>query len=102
MSKAIATRESSLTQKGSRFSIRASMIQKKIIAQAARIRDVTISEFVLEQSLSAAQQVVADQAQFTLSGKQWREFCDALDSRPKSVRALRKLMTKPGLLDADR
>jgi uncharacterized protein (DUF1778 family) len=51
-------------QKASRFSIRASATQKKVIAEAARIKDTTISDVVLEQSLTAAHQVIADQVQF--------------------------------------
>jgi uncharacterized protein (DUF1778 family) len=102
MSKAIETRRQSTTPKGSRFSIRASAVQKKVIAQAARIKEVTMSEFVLEQSLAAAQQVIADQAQFTLPKKQWREFCAMLDAPPKSVPALGRLLKKRGLFDAQR
>lgn len=90
------------TQKASRFSIRASATQKRVIAAAARIKDTTISDFVLEQSLTAAHQVIADQVQFTLPKKQWKEFCDALDGPPKTIPALRKLLTKPGLFDANR
>jgi uncharacterized protein (DUF1778 family) len=86
----------------SRFSIRASAVQKRLIAQAARINEVTMSEFVLEQSLAAAQQVIADQAQFTLPRKQWKQFCAALDAKPKSIPALRRLLTKPGLFDGQR
>jgi uncharacterized protein (DUF1778 family) len=91
-----------LTQKVSRFSIRASATQKRVIAEAARIKDTTISDFVLEQSLTAAQQVIADQVQFRLPPKQWREFCEALDAPPKRIPALRRLLTKPGLFDARR
>ena len=87
-------------QKASRFSIRVSATQKRVIAEAARIKDTTISDFVLEQSLTAAQQVIADQVQFRLPRKQWKEFCDALDAPPKSISALRKLLNKPGLFDA--
>lgn len=90
------------TQKASRFSIRVSATQKKVIAEAARIKDTTISDFVLEQSLTAAQQVIADQVQFRLSRKQWKKFCDALDAPPKAIPALHKLLKKPGLLDAKR
>ena len=60
MTKANAMRNAS-TQKASRFSIRASAAQKRVLAEAARIKDTTISDFVLEQSLTAAQQVIADQ-----------------------------------------
>ena len=100
MAKATTTRKSATTQKESRFSIRASAVQKKVIAQAARIKETTISEFVLEQSLLAARQVIADQAQFTLPKKQWTAFCAALDAKPRSVPALRRLLTKPGIFDA--
>src|ERR1044071_979672 len=48
MSKANTVRKAS-TQKVSRFSIRASATQKKVIAEAARIKDTTISDFVLAQ-----------------------------------------------------
>lgn len=101
MAKTNAVRRSS-TQKASRFSIRASATQKKVIAEAARLKDTTISDFVLEQSLTAAQQVIADQVQFTLPKKQWKEFCDALDAPPKAIPALRKLLNKSGLFDASR
>src|ERR1041384_1773979 len=90
------------TQKASRFSIRASATQKRIIAEAARIKDTTISDFVLEQSLTAAQHVIADQVHFRLPRKQWKKFCDALDAPPKTIPALRRLLNKPGLFDAKR
>ena len=89
-------------QKASRFSIRASATQKRIIAEAARIRDTTISDFVLEQSLTAAQQVIADQVQFSLPIKQWKKFCEALDAPPRTIPALRRLLNKPGPFDANR
>lgn len=98
---ATAPRKSS-TQKGTRFSIRVSAAQKKVIAQAARIKETTMSDFVLEQSLVAAQQVLADQALFTLPKKQWNAFCAALDAPPKSITALRQLLTRPGVFDARR
>ncbi len=102
MAKATTMRKASASQKASRFSIRASAIQKRVIAEAARIKETTISDFVLEQSLTAAQHVIADQVQFTLPKKQWKEFCEALDAQPKPIPALRRLLTKPGLFDAHR
>ncbi len=101
MARADTVRKTS-TQKASRFSIRASATQKRVIAEAARIKDTTISDFVLEQSLTAAQQVIADQVQFRLPQKQWKEVCDALDAPPKTIPALRRLLTKPGLFDGNR
>ncbi len=95
-----ATSKSPMPQKEARFSIRASAVQKRVIAQAARIKEKTMSEFVLEQSFLAAQQVIADHAHFTLPEKQWNAFCAALDAPPKSVPQLRRLLTQPGVFDA--
>jgi uncharacterized protein (DUF1778 family) len=53
-----------------------------------------LSNFVLDQSLTAAH--------FKLPKKQWKEFCNALDAPPKTITALRRLLTKPGLFDASR
>lgn len=96
------TMQQGSNHKASRFSIRASATQKRVIAEAARIKDTTISDFVLEQSLTAAQQVIADQAHFRLPKKQWKAFCEALDAPPKAIPVLRRLLTKPGLFDANR
>ena len=74
------------------FTIRASTTQKRIIADAARIKGTTIGEFVLEHSLPAARQIIADQVQFSMPQKRWREFCEALDAPPKTIPALRKLL----------
>jgi uncharacterized protein (DUF1778 family) len=90
------TRRKASTQKASRFSVRASATQKKVIAEAARI--TTISDFVLEQSLTAAQHVIADQVHFKLLKKQWKQFCEALDAPPKKIPALRRFLTKQGYL----
>ena len=90
------------TQKSSRLSIRVSATQKRVIAEAARIEVTTISNFVLEQSLKAAHQVLADQMQLRLPKKRWKEFCDALDAPPKTIPALRRLLTKSDLFNVNR
>jgi uncharacterized protein (DUF1778 family) len=100
MTKGKAVRKSSSVQKGARFSIRASTVEKKVIAQAARIKQITMSEFVLEQALLAARQLIAEETHFSLPPKQWKAFCAALDAPPKSIPALRRLLTKPGVFDA--
>lgn len=101
MAKANTIRKRS-TQKALRFSISVSAAQKRVIAEAARIKDTTISDFVLEQSLTVAHQVIADQVQFRLPKKQWKQFCDALDAPPKTIPALRRLLNKTALFDSNR
>ena len=54
-------------------------------------------QFQVEHALSAAQKVLADQVQFSLSPERWDDFCAALDAPPKVIPALRKLLKKPGV-----
>jgi uncharacterized protein (DUF1778 family) len=54
---------------------------------------------MIEHAFNAAQQVLADQANFYLSPKKWAEFCAALDAPPKELPRLRKLLTEPSLFD---
>lgn len=42
----------------------------------------------------------ADQVQFDLPEDRWQAFCDALDTPPKDIPALRKLLTEPSVFDA--
>jgi len=44
----------------------------------------------------------ADQVQFVLPEDRWQAFCVALDSPPKEIPALRKLLTESSLFDANR
>ncbi len=47
-----------------RISVRIKPAEKALIARAARLRDATLTEFVLENALQAASQLVADQTHF--------------------------------------
>ena len=51
--------------------------QKEVIAKAARLRQTTLSNFLLENAYSAAQQVLAEQVHFVLSPERWQTFCQA-------------------------
>lgn len=95
----MAKEKSSTTWKGAGFSIRATAHQEQVIAQAARLRGVTVSGFVLEQAVLAARQGIDEQARFTLSKKRWKLFCAALDAPPKPIAELRRLLTAPGIFD---
>jgi len=89
-------------RKATRVNLRVAPHQKDTIARAARIRETTLSNFILERSYEAAQQVLADQVHFSLSPDRWRAFCDALDAPPKTIPALRKLLAEPGVFNKPR
>ena len=94
-------------QKKEKLNIRASARQKSVIKEAARLRQTTVADFVLENAVKAAQEVIArqrlaDQTQFVLPKSEWEAFCASLDAPSKPKPALRKLLTEPGLFDEKR
>lgn len=86
----ITTKENRAT----RFSIRATSKQKDLIARAASRSNKTISEFVLENAVEAAEALEMDDANFVVSREKYERFLAALDEPPKSIPALRKLFTE--------
>lgn len=84
--------------KEERFHIRATAHQKQLIARAAEKENRSFSDFVLENALSAAEAVI-DDANFMLDKDRWNAFCAALDVPPRSLPALRKLLTGESVFD---
>lgn len=83
-----------------RISVRIKPAQKALIARAARLRQTTLTEFVLENALQAASQLVSEEKHFEMTPEQFRRFCRALDAPPaKSLKAMRRLLSEPSVLD---
>jgi uncharacterized protein (DUF1778 family) len=92
------------TRKGSalkdtKVQLRMRPLQKNVIARAAEIKQTTLTNFMVEQAFSAAQQILANQAHFYLSPEKWHEFCALLDAPPRELPELRRLLTEPGVFD---
>jgi uncharacterized protein (DUF1778 family) len=86
--------------KETRISIRIKPSQKALIARAARLRQTTLTEFVLEHALHAASQLVAEEKHFELTPEQFRRFCRALDAAPvKNLKDMQRLLNEPTVLD---
>ncbi len=85
----LATKENRAT----RFSIRATAKQKDLIARAANRSNKTISDFVLENAVDAAQALEADNANFVVSLEVYEQFLAALDEPPRSIPSLKKLLS---------
>ena len=83
-----------ITTKENRFSIRATAKQKDLISRAASRSNKTISEFVLENAVEAAEALEMDDANFVVSREKYERFLAALDETPKSISALRKLFSE--------
>ena len=57
------------------------------------MNEKTLTEFVLDSSLTAAFETLADRRVFQLNEVQWAAFMVALDMPPKDNPRLRKLLT---------
>jgi len=87
-------KSSNTMPKESRLSIRASEPEKAILAQAAHVRRMNTSQFVLQASLNAAHAILVDQTEFRLPPGQWEAFCERLDSPAKAIPALSQLFSE--------
>ncbi len=76
--------------------------ERRSQATKARLRSACSGTFnhSTSRAYAEAQLILAEQRQFRLPDKKWREFCEALDAPPKDVPALRKLLTERGVFDA--
>ncbi len=73
--------------------------QKAVLARAARLRQTSLSKFVLEHAYEAAQQVLAEQGDVALPPAEWEAFCNALDAPPRRIPALEKLLAAPSVFE---
>ncbi|MBN2024981.1 MAG: DUF1778 domain-containing protein [Pirellulales bacterium] len=87
--------------KESKVQLRLRPAQKEVISQAAQVKQTTLTSFMVEHALSAAQQVLAEQAHFELSPERWEAFCAAIDMPPKVIPSLRRLLTEKSVFDGD-
>jgi uncharacterized protein (DUF1778 family) len=79
--------------------LRLRRLQKDVIARAAELKQTTLTNFMVEKSFEAAQEILANQRHFYLSPEKWDEFCAALDAPPKDLPNLRKLLSEPTIFD---
>ena len=74
--------------------IRASAQEKAALAEAARLKDQKLSQFVLSTSLAAAREVLAERQTLLLAPETYDAFVKRLDEAPQEVPALRAQFEK--------
>ena len=86
--------------KTARIDVRANDSVKQLLQAAARTCHKSVSEFLLDAGITAANQALADRRRFELDEEQWQAFQLLLD-RPvqASHTKLKSLLIDPGLLD---
>ncbi|WP_027156485.1 type II toxin-antitoxin system TacA family antitoxin [Methylobacter luteus] len=87
------------TKRSNRIDLRIDPKAKETIQAAALLRHKTISEFILENAMGAANEILAERRHFHLDAEQWEAFQAALDAPPRPLPRLERLMQEPGLFD---
>ncbi|HKT73806.1 MAG TPA: DUF1778 domain-containing protein [Steroidobacteraceae bacterium] len=82
-----------------RLELRLSPKAKTMLKRAASVEEKTVSAFVLDKSLEAAAETLADRRSFVLSAKQYDAFVAALDAAPRPRPRLERLFAEPSALE---
>lgn len=86
--------------KAEQVNIRASALQKARLAEAARLRNMNVSQFMLTTSLEAADDIIADQMLIHLSAEAYDRFVQCLEEEPTDLPKLRELFSRPSVLES--
>ena len=82
-----------------RIDLRIQPEAKEALQAAASLRHKTVSEFIIDSALRAADEVLADRRYFGLDADKWEAFIAALDAPPRPLPRIEKLMREPGIFD---
>jgi uncharacterized protein (DUF1778 family) len=77
-----------------RVDLRMTRSAKRTLQRAAAVTNKTLTEFLLDTSLNAAFDMLADRRVFQLDEKRWDAFMAALAAPPKNNPRLRKLLAR--------
>lgn len=78
--------------KQQRMQIRLDAFAKQQLEKAARYQHKSLSEFVLFQALTAAEQIISEHEQIILSAADWELFLDALENPPPKNNKLKQAL----------
>jgi uncharacterized protein (DUF1778 family) len=82
-----------------KLDLRLTPAAKRTLQTAAATERRSVSEFVLESALARAQETLADRQRFGLDAEQWAAFQAALESPPKPLPRLARLLQEPGVFE---
>ena len=77
-----------------RVDLRMTAAAKRTLQRAAAVKNKTVSEFLLDTALNAAQDALADRRVFQLDAERWDRFMAELSRPPKENAPLRKLLSR--------
>jgi uncharacterized protein (DUF1778 family) len=89
----------SSARRSNKLDIRITPEAKRVLQEAARERHTTISQFVIESALGAAQEVLAERTRIGLNSELWVAFLEALDAPPQRHPRMERLLRDRTILD---
>ncbi len=88
----------SASPKTGRLDVRVSAPVKQLLSDAAAAAHKSVSEFVLDAGIAAANHLLEERRRFELTAEQWAAFQAALEAPVKRRPRLQRLLDEPGLL----
>ena len=82
-----------------RIQLRASASEKRLLQQAADTAKKTLSEFILNASITEAEIALSQRTRFVLDSDRWQQFIEILERPVSSKPALKKLLSRPSALE---
>jgi uncharacterized protein (DUF1778 family) len=80
--------------RSARITLRITPAQKRTLQEAAALSNKSLTNFVLDSTLSAAEEFLPDRRVFYLDQESWDAFVAALDAPPKDIPRLRELFAR--------
>jgi uncharacterized protein (DUF1778 family) len=77
-----------------RVDLRMTPAAKRTLREAAAATNRTLSEFLLDAGMAAANDALCDRRVFVLDEERWAKFMDALDNPPEDNPRLRRLLAR--------
>jgi len=89
-----------IEQKLEHLHVRTSSTDKELITRAALLKQISVSQFIIQSAVPAAQQVIREdpgyiQTVFRLGSKDWDAFVAALDAPTRDLPELKTLLDTP-------
>jgi uncharacterized protein (DUF1778 family) len=87
------------TSRSAKLDLRLTPQAKQTLQAAAEYRQKSVTEFVLDSALVAAEDTLLEQRSIKLDAKQWANFIKALDAPPRQHPRLKRLLEEPSVFD---
>lgn len=94
------SRANTQSPKETRLSIRANSSQKSVLARAAKARHMNVSQFVLQASLTAAEEVIEQENRILISPEEYQWLCQIMDAPATPAPRLSAALTQKPVWDA--